>query len=483
MSMTSFTFLFFSKFFTQFLFLHHFMSNKAPLPPGQFGLPFLGESLELQSALQANKPHQFFNTRVAKYGEIFKTHLLFSPTVFVDGPEWNKFLFSNENKLISTTWPMSIGKLLGANSVANKIGEEHKWLRSTFHASFFGPSGLRNFVPRMDKIAKSHFEQTWESKGEIIAMKVIKKFAFSLVADLFLSITKGPEFESMAHDVEAFVGGIMKLPIDFPGTRYHKAMLARKSLLRTFDIIIARRQKDIEEGKVSVHHDLLSILMKTLDHESHVITNETIKDNILTYWIASHDTVNTTLSLALKYLFLNPHCLHEVVKEQTEIMKAKGGTTLNWEDTRNMKYTWWVIQETLRLQPTVGGAFRVTLKDFEYKGFTIPKGWKVLWSVAPSQMSPEIFAHPTKFDPRRFEGGPPPPFTFMPFGGGHRTCPGQEYARTVMMVFLHNLVLNYEWSMVNPNEKIVIDPMPVFQKGLQLKVQKKKKLVKKEPIT
>jgi cytochrome P450 len=169
----------------------------------------------------------------------------------------------------------------------------------------------------MDKIARSHFEQTWESKGEIIAVKVIKQFAFSLVANLFLSVTKGPEFESMAHDVEAFVGGIMKLPIDFPGTAYHKAMLARKSLLRTFDIIIARRQKDIEEGKVSVHHDLLSILMKTLDHESHVITNETIKDNMLTYWIASHDTVSTTLSLVLKYLFLNPHCLHEVVKGKT----------------------------------------------------------------------------------------------------------------------------------------------------------------------
>ncbi len=46
------------------------MQKKAPLPPGQFGLPFLGESLELQSALQANKPHQFFNTRVAKYGEV-----------------------------------------------------------------------------------------------------------------------------------------------------------------------------------------------------------------------------------------------------------------------------------------------------------------------------------------------------------------------------------------------------------------------------
>jgi hypothetical protein len=50
------------------------LQKKAPLPPGQFGLPFLGESLELQSALQANKPHQFFNTRVAKYGEVIWHH-------------------------------------------------------------------------------------------------------------------------------------------------------------------------------------------------------------------------------------------------------------------------------------------------------------------------------------------------------------------------------------------------------------------------
>jgi hypothetical protein len=54
------------------------MPKKAPLPPGQFGLPFLGESLELQSALQANKPHQFFNTRVAKYGEVILAFINYS---------------------------------------------------------------------------------------------------------------------------------------------------------------------------------------------------------------------------------------------------------------------------------------------------------------------------------------------------------------------------------------------------------------------
>ncbi len=50
---------------------------------------------------------------------------------------------------------------------------------------------------------------------------------------------------------------------------------------------------------------------------------------------------------------------------------------LNWDDTRKMKYTWQVIQEAMRLQPIVQMAYREALQEFEYAGFTIPKGWKV----------------------------------------------------------------------------------------------------------
>jgi len=62
----------------------------------------------------------------------------------------------------------------------------------------------------------------------------------------------------------------------------------------------------------------------------------------------------------------------------------------------------------------------------------------------------------------------------VPFGGGPHMCPGIEFARTQMVVFLHYLVLNYEWSMVDPNEKIAMDPFPIFQNGLHLKIQQKK---------
>jgi cytochrome P450 family 26 subfamily A len=85
----------------------------------------------------------------------------------------------------------------------------------------------------------------------------------------------------------------------------------------------------------------------------------------------------------------------------------------------------------------------------------------------------EIFLNPTKFDPSKFEQGLTP-FTFVLFGGGpHIMCIGNEFAKTKIVVFLHHLVLNYEWSIVHPNEKISYDPMPIFEKGLPLRVHKK----------
>jgi len=88
-------------------------------------------------------------------------------------------------------------------------------------------------------------------------------------------------------------------------------------------------------------------------------------------------------------------------------------------------------------------------------------------------MSPQFFPNPERFDPNRFEGQGPPPFTYMPFGGGPRMCLGIEFGRTEMVVFLHHLVLNYEWSMIDPNEVVFRNPLPVFQKGLPLKIHKK----------
>ena len=98
---------------------------------------------------------------------------------------------------------------------------------------------------------------------------------------------------------------------------------------------------------------------------------------------------------------------------------------------------------------------------------------QVFWALDRTHHDPKYFPNPEKFDPSRFEGSGPPPFVYIPFGGGPHICLGNEFARTEMMVFLHYIVLNFEWEMVDPDEAISVDPMPIFKRSLELQIKKK----------
>lgn len=84
--------------------------------------------------------------------------------------------------------------------------------------------------------------------------------------------------------------------------------------------------------------------------------------------------------------------------------------------------------------------------------------------------NPDYFPEAEKFDPSRFEGEGPAPYTLVPFGGGTRMCPGQEYARIELLVFLHNIVNKFKWEAVFPNEKIKVDPLPAPSEGLPIRL-------------
>lgn len=73
-----------------------------------------------------------------------------------------------------------------------------------------------------------------------------------------------------------------------------------------------------------------------------------------------------------------------------------------------------------------------------------------------------------KFDPSRFEGAGPTPYSYVPFGGGPRMCIGKEYARVEILVFLHNVVNDFRWNLLVPDEKIIYDPMPTPVEGLPI---------------
>lgn len=92
------------------------------------------------------------------------------------------------------------------------------------------------------------------------------------------------------------------------------------------------------------------------------------------------------------------------------------------------------------------------------------------WSANATHKNPEYFGEPEKFDPSRFEGQGPVPYSFVPFGGGPRMCPGKEYARLEILVFMHNLVKMFKWEKIIPDEKIIVNPLPIPAHNLPIRL-------------
>lgn len=97
--------------------------------------------------------------------------------------------------------------------------------------------------------------------------------------------------------------------------------------------------------------------------------------------------------------------------------------------------------------------------------------FQLYWSTNATHKNPDYFPDPEKFDPSRFEGNGPIPYTYVPFGGGPRMCPGKEYARLEILVFIHNVVRRFSWYKLHPNEDVIVDPMPMPAKGLPIRLR------------
>lgn len=92
-------------------------------------------------------------------------------------------------------------------------------------------------------------------------------------------------------------------------------------------------------------------------------------------------------------------------------------------------------------------------------------------TVNSTHRNPKYFPEPEKFNPCRFEGKGPEPYTYLPFGGGPRMCSGKEYARLQILTFLHNAVIKFRFEKVNPSEKISYGLTPIPKNGLPLRLQ------------
>ncbi|KAH0853413.1 hypothetical protein HID58_093188 [Brassica napus] len=435
-------------------------SPKLPLPPGTMGWPYVGETFQLYS----QDPNVFFASKQKRYGSVFKTHVLGCPCVMISSPEAAKFVLVTKSHLFKPTFPASKERMLGKQAIFFHQGDYHAKLRKLVLRAFM-PEAIRDMVPDIESIAQDSL-RNWD--GTMInTYQEMKTYTFNVA---LLSIFGKDEVlyrEDLKRCYYILEKGYNSMPVNLPGTLFHKAMKARKELSQ----ILARILSERRENRSS-HNDLLGSFMG--DKEE--LSDEQIADNIIGVIFAARDTTASVMTWILKYLADNPNVLEAVTEEQMAIRKDKGeGESLTWGDTKKMPITSRVIQETLRVASILSFTFREAVEDVEYEGYLIPKGWKVLPLFRNIHHSADIFSNPGKFDPSRFEVAPKPN-TFMPFGNGTHSCPGNELAKLEMSIMIHHLTTQYRWSIVGASDGIQYGPFALPQNGLPIMLTRKSEI-------
>ncbi|PKI76516.1 hypothetical protein CRG98_003067 [Punica granatum] len=416
---------------------------KLPLPPGTLGWPYVGETFQLYS----QNPNVFFASKVERYGPIFKTHILGCPCVMISSPEAAKFVLVTKSHLFKPTFPASKERMLGKQAIFFHQGQYHSKLRKLVLRAFM-PDSIRSKVSDIESIALDSLKSL-EGRSIDNTFLELKTYAFNVA---LLSIFGKDEIkyrEDLKRCYYILEKGYNSMPINLPGTLFHKSMKARRELSQILARILhTRRQMKLDDQQ---HPDLLGSFMG--DKEG--LTDEQIADNIIGVIFAARDTTASVLTWIIKFLGENPSVLEAVTEEQEAVMRSKEESgkerLLTWEDTKNMPLTSRVIQETLRVASILSFTFREAVEDVEYGG------WKVLPLFRNIHHSPELFPEPEKFEVA------PKPNTFLAFGNGTHSCPGNELAKLEILVLLHHLTTKYRWSLMGSQNGIQYGPFALPQ--------------------
>ncbi|KAJ4745250.1 Abscisic acid 8'-hydroxylase 2 [Rhynchospora pubera] len=447
-----------------FLFMKK-INRRAPdtqlqLPPGSLGWPYIGETLQLYS----QSPNYFFKTRLKRYGEVFKTHVLGCPCVILATAEAAKFVLATHADLFKPTFPKSKEFMIGPWALFFHHGDYHVRLRKIVQGSL-NLDLLRAILPDIE-LTVSCLLKEWDGHVET-TYHAMKRLSFNVgILVIFGRDLDDHYMKELKKNYLILDKGYNSFAINFPGTPYQRSVQARKRLnCILHEIIELRRQKGESMS------DLLGCLMDSMDENLCKLTDNQIADNVIGILFAAQDTTASALTWILKYLHDYPNLQALVKAEQMEIYQANdcGKKPLTWTQTRTMNVTNRVMSESLRMATIISFTFREAVADVEYKGYLIPKGWKVMPLFRNIHHNSEFFQDPDKFNPSRFEV-PPRPNTFLPFGNGVHACPGNELAKLEILVLIHHLVTNYRLEVVGSSDEVEYSPFPVPKQGLPSKL-------------
>lgn len=252
----------------------------------------------------------FVQPRIQKHGKIFKTRLMGSPTVVVNGSEANRFFLSNEFKLVKSSWPSSSVQLMGKDSIMEKDGERHRCLRGVI-ATSFGYGGLDAIVPKICNSVQNHIARNWHGQDELHLYRSTKVLTFNIVFECLL----GMKMEAgMLDTFEKVLEGVFSPAIMIPGSKFWRAKKARKEIERMLMNVVREKRKEIEEGRLKKEEEGMLLSKLVCEMIQGEISEQEVVDNVVLLVFAAHDTTSFAIAMTFKMLAQHPACYTKLLQ-------------------------------------------------------------------------------------------------------------------------------------------------------------------------
>ena len=240
-----------------------------------------------------------------------------------------------------------------------------------------------------------------------------------------------------------------------------------------YAIIDQRREQGGDNG------DLLAMLLAVRDEDGQPMSNQQLRDELITIFLAGHETTALALTWAFYLLATHPGYYDRLQAEVDKVLVGKPPTAA---DVARLPFTTQVIKEAMRLYPPAHAVARTPEVDAEFEGYFIPKHTTMLVDIYAMHHHPDYFPQPEQFDPDRF--GPErekmiPKGAYLPFGSGPRVCIGSGFAMMEAQLLLATLTQQLRFQLVAGQQVGPANGPTMRARGdIKLRVQRRIELVK-----
>jgi cytochrome P450 len=423
------------------------MSTDLNYPPGPDGLPLVGNTVDL-----SRDPLGFFEGLRDEYGRIASYRVFETDTCMVADPTAIQRVLLDEYAAFQKgdVLTRNLGDAMGQGLFLTE-GDQWRTQRTQTQPAFYR-ARLNTYVPEM-RAAAEELVARWDDGAVVDVNEAMTETTMTVLGrTLFgVDVTQNPVVAEASAAITARFDtsrfwSFLPDSLPTPTNRRYRRELDR---LATFVDELARRRQ--EQPPDSRGDDLLSILVEFVDAGE--LTRAELRDNMITFLFAGHETT----ALGLTYTLL---CLAQRPEEQralrTELDEVCAGTVAA-EDLPDLDRLDRVIDEALRLYPPVYMFFREATQDVELAGYEIPAGTTLVVPQWVVHRDPTWWDDPQAFRPERFAGAASrPEYAHFPFGGGPRHCIGMRFARMELKVVLATVLRSYRLDLVSdPNPELV----------------------------